>query len=67
MNGQEIIEMGYEARLCDEEGRDDASIIITDHMTRFAKLVAAKEREKWAKEFAGLGEWTCVHIIEAHE
>jgi hypothetical protein len=46
MNGQEIIEMGMLAGLCDEEGRDDASIIITDHMTRFAKLVAAKERER---------------------
>jgi len=31
----------------------------------FAKLVAAKEREEWAKEFAGLGEWTAVHILEA--
>jgi hypothetical protein len=49
MNGQEIIEMGMLAGLCDEEGRDDASIIITDHMTRFAKLVAAKEREACAK------------------
>jgi hypothetical protein len=52
MNGlKEIIEMGYEAKLCDEEGRDDASIIITDHMTRFAKLVAAKERERVAQMF----------------
>jgi hypothetical protein len=32
---------------------------------RFAKLVAAKEREEWAKEFAGMGEWTAVHILEA--
>jgi hypothetical protein len=40
---------------------------IHENLEAFAKLVAAKEREKWAKEFAGLGEWTCVHIIEAHE
>jgi len=31
----------------------------------FAKMVAAKERDEWAKEFAGLGEWTAVHILEA--
>ena len=46
MTQDEIIAMGYEAGLCDEEGRDDNSIIITDHMTRFAKLVAAKATDE---------------------
>ena len=49
MTQDEIIAMGYEARLCDEEGCDDNSIIITDHMTRFAKLVAERERENNVK------------------
>ena len=31
----------------------------------FAKMVAAKERKEWAKEFAGMGEWTAVHVLEA--
>jgi hypothetical protein len=44
-----IIEMGIQAGLCDEEGRDDNSIIIEDHLERFAKLVAAHEREECAK------------------
>ena len=39
------IEMGIQAGLCDEEGRDDNSIIIEDHLKRFAKLVAAQEAE----------------------
>ena len=44
-----IIEMGIQAGLCDKEGRDDNSIIIEDHLERFAKLVAAHEREACAK------------------
>ena len=46
MTQDEIIEMGLKAGLCDKEGRDDNSIIITDHMERFAKLVAAKYEQK---------------------
>ena len=44
-----IIEMGIQAGLCDEEGRDDNSIIIEDQLEAFAKLVAAQEREECAK------------------
>ena len=44
-----IIEMARDAGLCDKEGRDDNSIIIEDHLERFAALVAAQEREECAK------------------
>ena len=44
-----IIEMGLKAGLCDEKGRNDNSIIIEDHLARFAALVAAQEREECAK------------------
>ena len=48
-----IIEMGQKAGLCDKEGRDDNSIIIEDHLERFAALVEAAaradEREECAK------------------
>jgi len=30
----------------------------------FAKLIAEKERKEWAREFAGMGEWTAVHMLE---
>ena len=46
-----IIEMARDAGLCDKEGRDDNSIIIEDHLERFAALVAAHEREAIAQMF----------------
>ena len=45
-----VIRIGYEAGLCDEEGRDDNSIFIDEHMTRFAKLVIKAERNRLADE-----------------
>ena len=36
-----------------------------EFIERFAELVAAKTRKEMANEFAGLGEWHCVHIIES--
>ena len=56
MNDVEIIELGKQAGLCDKEGRDDDSIIITDHLRRFAKLVAEAEREACAKVCEAEGE-----------
>ena len=49
MNRDDIIYMAREARLCDEDGRDSDSIVITDYLERFAKLVATSEREECAK------------------
>lgn len=48
--------MAREVGLCDEEGRDSDSIVITGYLERFAKLVAAAEREACAKvvEQAGI-------------
>lgn len=34
-------------------------------LRRFADLVRADERKEWEKEFAGMGEWACVHLLEA--
>jgi hypothetical protein len=48
MNRDDIIKMAHEAGLCDEDGRDDDSIIITEHIKLFAALVAAAERNKLA-------------------
>jgi hypothetical protein len=46
---EDVIRMAREAGLCDDEGRDDNSIIITEHLERFAALVRADEREVCAK------------------
>ena len=51
MNTEQIIKMGYEAGLCDEEGADEDCIYIHKHLTRFAELVAAVEREAIARMF----------------
>ena len=48
MNAEDILRMAREVGLCDEDGRDSDSIVITDYLERFAKLVEAKEREACA-------------------
>ena len=46
MTRDDILRMGQEVYLCDQEGRDDNSIIIVGHLERFAELVASAERER---------------------
>jgi hypothetical protein len=48
MNAEDILRMAREVGLCDEDGRDSDSIVITDYLERFANLVAAAEREACA-------------------
>lgn len=45
---------------------EDTGNLVTDDidLERFADLVRADERKVWAYEFAGMGEWLCVNIIE---
>jgi hypothetical protein len=80
MNTEQIVKMGWEAGLCDEDGADDNSIYIDEHLTRFAKLVAASEREACAqlcdalhKQSLNLNVWaeitaeTCADAIRARK
>jgi hypothetical protein len=48
MDAEDILRMAREVGLCDEDGRDSDSIVITGYLERFAKLVAAAEREACA-------------------
>ena len=48
MNAEDILRMAREVGLCDEDGRDSDSIVITGYLERFANLVAAAEREACA-------------------
>jgi len=70
MTQDEIIEMAREAdikhrtnifysQFCDG--------VYADDLEAFAKLVAAYVSRELAKECAGSGEWTAVHIIERVE
>jgi len=68
MKQDEIIEMARQAGFglrYEGRGQISSAPTTTEKLEAFAKLVAAKERKEWAKEFAGLGEWTAVHILEA--
>lgn len=69
MNGQEITEMAIQAGCIPRrhpEYWDDVQVFATPEVLQaFAQLIAAKARKEMADEFAGLGEWTCVNIIEA--
>ena len=42
MNTEQIIKLGYEAGLCDEEGADEDCIYIHKHLARFVELVLAQ-------------------------
>lgn len=64
MNQDEIIELAKRAGFVDYELDDGTTSAFDKRYERFAALVAAAERKVWADEFAGMGEWTCVNIIE---
>jgi hypothetical protein len=49
MTRDDIIRIAHKCGLCSEDGRDSDSVIIVKHLERFAKLVAAAEREACAK------------------
>lgn len=70
MSGQEneIMVLAKQAgikRRTDEFYSEFCDGVYFDDLEAFAKLVAAKARKEMANEFAGLGEWHCVHIIES--
>jgi hypothetical protein len=79
VNRDDIVRMAREAGLCDEEGRDSDSIVITDYLEHFAKLVAAAEREECLaacrmyqdddEPYPGFqnGVSCCIAAIENHE
>jgi len=57
-----IIEMARDAGLCDKEGRNDNSIIIEDHLERFANLVEAAARADEREACAKLAETTVCDV-----
>ena len=71
MDQNEVLKMAKKAggkglHLCTDPTETTIAMRLDfEQLEAFAKLVAAKERDEWAKEFAGLGEWTAVHILEA--
>lgn len=62
MNKDEIIAMARQAGVRDDENIFEFSQY--KYLETFAKLVASAERKEWEKEFAGMGEWACVYLLE---
>ena len=70
MDLNEIIEMANDAELCHSIWIDDPEDEIVQSVIKFAKLVAAKEREACAKECEHTAlrmgsEWMAQHCAEA--
>lgn len=61
---QEIIEMAWKAGFERLGHTDQDWVCYPEDILRFAKLVEVKQRKEWAKEFAGLGMWDAVRILE---
>lgn len=59
MTKDEIIALAVQAGFDEHQAKFDTRI------EALGNLVAAKEREACAKVCAELGEWSCVHAIEA--
>jgi hypothetical protein len=67
MTDDEIIKLAKQAGF-ERLGHDDCDLVCyPEEVVAFAKLIAAAERKEWKDEFAGMGEWTCVHLIEESE
>lgn len=67
MTQAEIIEMAKKAgfeRLGVYAQFGDDWVAFTEELEAFAKLIATHVSRELAKECAGTGEWSAVHIIE---
>jgi hypothetical protein len=42
----------------------DDWVCFTEELVKFAELISAAERKEWEVEFAGMGEWACVHLLQ---
>jgi len=61
MTKEEIIDIVMQIGMCDRPEDDSPALKM---FISFAKLIAEKERKEWAREFAGMGEWTAVNMLE---
>ena len=59
-----IIELAKQAGFERLGHTDDDWVCGPEDIKAFAQLVAKAERKEWEKEFAGMGEWACVYLLE---
>jgi hypothetical protein len=58
MTKEDIIRMAIEA------GWDAHHAEFDTRIQTFAALVASAERKEWETEFAGMGEWASVYLLQ---
>ena len=64
MTKEEIIEMAKQAGF-ERLGHTDSDwVCYPEDIERFAKLIAFAERKEWETEFAGMGEWASVYLLQ---
>lgn len=61
---QELLDLAKQAGFERLGHTDDDWVCYPEDIEAFANLVAKAERKEWEKEFAGMGEWACVHLLE---
>lgn len=64
MNQKQIIELAKQAGFERLGHTDDDWVCLPKNIENFAEIIARAERKKWEVEFAGMGEWACVHLLE---
>jgi len=64
MTKEEIIDMARQSAFTRHWEYEKCLVCNPDSLYHFAKLIAEKERKEWAREFAGMGEWTAVNMLE---
>jgi len=64
MTHEEIIEMAKQAGFERLGHTDNDWVCVPENIEALVELIAVAERKEWEKEFAGMGEWACVHLLE---
>ena len=59
-----IIELAKQAGFERLGHTDDDWVCGPEDIKAIAELVAKAERKEWETEFAGMGEWACVYLLE---
>ena len=64
MTQNEMIELAKQAGFERLGHTDNDWVCGPENIETLVKLVAFAERKEWEKEFAGMGEWACVYLLE---
>ena len=64
MKTEDIMRMAQEAGFERLGHTDNDWVCYPEDIEAFAKMLALAERKEWELEFAGMGEWGSVHLLQ---